>query len=255
MKLNLKKTIAEYIAKFILPFTYNSQSPLDMLCRDVCRFYFNKISQENILVSLQDYYSKLDPETIKNELNLAKIKNDLAENHGYKHIINDPKPSGLFTKLRIRNRRLAIMQKLGMKIDVIILRENDYIPPHGHKRMVSGFFVLEGSIGVRHYKLVTKNYDSMIIKQTVDSIYSNDEFTSNSDSLDNIHWLKGIANESFLYRVSIIDKHKEYGKNNMGAEERIYINPTAPPDGNGLIHAPYINEEFAKNLTFSSIYS
>lgn len=36
----------------------------------------------------------------------------------------------------------------------------------------------------------------------------------------------------------------------MGAEEIIYINPTIPPDGNGLIHTPYINEEFVKRLTF-----
>lgn len=252
MRMNIKQTIARNLAKYVLPLIYDNQNPFDMLCRDVCKFHFKKITQDDLLSSLQNYYSKIDINALKNDLNFAQIKNNLVTNHGYKHIVNDPKPTGLFNRLIIRNRRLAIMQHLGMKVDVIVLRDDDYIPPHGHKRMVSGFFVLDGKIGVRHYDLVNINNDSMVIRKTIDTIYSKNEYTSNSDSSDNIHWLKGIGEGSFLYRVSIIDKRKENGNDNMGAKERIYINPTIPPDGNGLIHAPYINEEFAKRLTFSN---
>jgi len=77
-----------------------------------------------------------------------------------------------------------------------------------------------------------------------------DEFTTNSDLLDNVHWMKGVSDRSFLFRISIVDMRKEDGKENMGAEERIYINPTVSPDDNGYIAAPYINEKCAKSLTF-----
>jgi len=250
--MNTKKTLAKYLAKYALPLTYNKQNPFDMLCKDVCKFHSNKMKQDDLLKSLQHFYSSIDTNTLINELNFVDIKSHLISSNGYKQNINDPKPSGIFSRLNIRNRQFAIMRHLGMKVDVIILRNGEYIPPHGHKRMISGFFVLDGSIGVRHYDLVNKDSDSMVIRKTVDSVYSKNEYTSNSDLSDNVHWLKGVAKESFLYRVSIIDKQKEDGKGNMGAKERIYINPTIPPDENGLIHAPYINEDFAKNLTFSN---
>ncbi len=248
--MNIKKIVAAIFAKFVLPLTYIEQDSFDHLCRNVTKFNSNKITQDELLKLLQLYYSRINTEKLKTDLNFTDIKNSLIQTNGYKHTINDKKEPGIYNKLSLYSRKFAIMRHLGMKVDVIILRKNEYIPPHGHKRMLSGFYVLEGTIGVRHYDLVDKNDKTMLIRKTLDTMYSKNEYTTNSDNLDNIHWLKGIASESFLYRVSIIDKQREEGNDNMGAEERIYINPTITPDNNGLIHAPYINEDLAKTLTF-----
>jgi hypothetical protein len=130
----------------------------------------------------------------------------------------------------------------------MILRQDETIPPHGHYRVVSGFYVLDGEVAVRHYNRLEEVGDKVRIRKTIDATLGPCGYTTNSEFHDNIHWLQGLAPQSFLFRLNVKGTPtKTFGGTNRESQ-RVYIDPTGEPDESGAIVAAYVDESVAKQL-------
>jgi hypothetical protein len=137
---------------------------------------------------------------------------------------------------------------VGVRSDVLILRRGETVPPHGHCRVVSGFYLLAGRVAARHYDRVREVGDKLLVRKVLDADLEPGGFTTNSEFFHNIHWLQGLADRSYLFRVTVTDTPVTAFGSSPGTHSRLYVDPTGEPDESDLITASYVQEEVAKRL-------
>lgn len=211
------------------------------------RLQFGQIQEEDFRQKLDHFYSELEMIDFMDEINIRFQKTILNRPGGYKTgvtSLHGENGRGLWHK------RFRLLHHLGIRTDLMILRRNEQIPPHGHYRVVSGFCLLEGEVGIRHYDRVREVGEKLIVRKVLDAVLHPGGYTTNSEYFQNIHWVYGLADVSFLFRVTVLGTPaRTFG--GPGREgDRVYIDPTSEPGDDGLIVATYITELDAKRLPF-----
>src|SRR5207247_725562 len=116
---------------------------------------------------------------------------------------------------------------------------------------VSGFYVLGGRVAIRHFDRVQEQGPLVWVRKVLDAELDPGEFATNSEFYHNIHWLYGLAPVSFLFRVTVTGTPTPtFGSAGDAANERIYLDPSGPPNAEGLIAAPYIDHAAATKVAF-----
>ena len=113
---------------------------------------------------------------------------------------------------------------------------------------MSGFYLLDGEVACRHYDRVREEHNCLLVRCALDTIHQPGGYSTNSEYHHNIHWLQGIAQTSYLFRVTVTHTPTQAFGRSMGANERIYVDPTDQAGNDGLIRARYVSEEAAKKL-------
>jgi hypothetical protein len=230
--------------------------PFNQLMGHAVQLQFGGISDEDFRHRLDEFYRGLDPSSIRQSIDFPSKVTRLDRPGGYKTDISElregtssqasARPSRLWMK------RFAFLRRIGIRSDVLILREGERIPPHGHHRVVSGFYVLEGRVAIRHYDRIGEGETALLLRLALEAELGPSQFTTNSESYQNVHWLQGIAPKSFLFRVTVVDTPSSHTARGSHADSRLYVDPTGLPDSTGVITAPYISEAQAKRLAMPS---
>ena len=245
----MKTFIAKTILRRQLQRLLRDPHPFNQLMGEAVRLQSGQMSDEEFRKRLDAFYAALDPQTIKQDLDLPAKAKRLDRPGGYKTDISSIGPAlqkpGRFD---FWARRFALLRHIGVRCDVLILRHGERIPPHGHHRVVSGFYVLDGSVAIRHYDRAGETDTGLLVRKVLDTTLGPGGFTTNSESYHNIHWLQGLAEKSFLFRVTVVDTPAPQGTRVEHSDSRLYIDPTGTPDASGLIHAPFVSEAQAKQL-------
>jgi hypothetical protein len=248
----MKKILARLILRWYLPRFLNDTHGFSRLLGHAVELQLGRIADEEFRQLLDDFYKELDPASIKRDIDFkAKLKR-LDIPGGYKVDISalpgheaSTRKSGRFD---FWGRRFGLLRHLGIRSDLLILRKGQQVPPHGHFRVVSGFYVLEGSVAIRHYDRIREEGDKLLVRKVLDTELGPGGFTTNSEHYHNIHWLQGIADQSYLFRVTVTNTPTQTFGGTLGSKSRVYVDPTGEPDSSQIIAASYIGEDAAKHL-------
>jgi hypothetical protein len=233
-----------------------SESALDRLLGQAVRLQIGAGADEDFRKALEEFYERADPRQVAGAVRFAELRPGLDRPKGYKvgvtRLAGDGRAGGLRRRLSAWHRRFGLLQHLAIRCDVLILREGEQVPPHGHNRVVSGFYLLEGRVACRHYDRVREAEGRLFVREAFDAVLESGGHTTNSEFHHYIHWLLGLAPASYLFRVTVADTPTLAFGNAQAAHERVYVDPTGPADAEGLIQAPYVTEEAAKRLEMNS---
>ena len=212
-------------------------------------------SPEEFRQALDEFYSHVDLPNLYQQLDFDRIKETLRRPKGYKFHVNrfdesrNDSKRGRFSPWA---RRFGLLARLGIHSDVLLLRRDQSIPPHGHIGVVSGFLVLEGQVRIRHYHRVDQRDNGLLLKPTIDRVLSQGEYTTNSEFCDDVHWLQGIADETFLFRTNVVGVKASRWEGLRETNDRLYVDPTGTQDIEGRVFAPFISGEVARELRMES---
>jgi hypothetical protein len=252
MSATYKQRLAKLLLSRMLSRFRDNEKPFYRLLGKAISLQLWRMSDEDFRQSLNNYYAELDLEEIKAQLNLAAAAKKLIKPGGYKSRVVRLEGDSPDQKWR-RNytpwgRRFSLLGQLGINADVMILRRGDTVPPHGHHKVVSGFYVLDGEVAVRHYDRIEDFGDKVRVRKTIDTILRPRGYTTNSEFHDNIHWLQGLSDTSFLFRLNVKDTPTKTFGHIHGPSDRVYVDPTVESEQDGTILAQYIDESTAKCL-------
>lgn len=257
--MNLKRGIATVLLSRMLPRFDSSGSPLDRMLAQAVRLQTGAIADEEFRKALDSFYSQADSRQLAGELRFEELRAALDRSQRYKVGINrlaaEGPANGVFYRLSPWRRRLALLQHLQIRCDVLILRQGEQVPPHGHNRVVSGFYLLAGQVACRHYDRVREFDGGLLVRPALDVVHEPGGYTTNSEFYHNIHWLLGIASASYLFRVTVTGTPTPLFGTTKTTSERVYVDPTGPADEEGLVQARYVSETAAKRLEMSSTQS
>lgn len=201
---------------------------------------------------LHAFFAALDRTAWKELAGFDALKKKLDCAGGYKTGIVrfGPEPGPLGRRFTVWGRRFGMLGRLGVRSDVLILRQGEQIPPHGHHRVVSGFYVLDGRVAARNFDRVTETGDGVLVRKVLDTVLGPGGHTTNSEFHHNIHWLLGLAPVSYLFRITVTDvATATFGKAQDG-HERVYVDPHGHADAAGLIAARYVSEAEARQVPY-----
>jgi hypothetical protein len=118
------------------------------------------------------------------------------------------------------------------------------IVPHGHHNMTSMHMVLNGETHAWLYERVAVEPQHMLIKPTVDKIFTRGDLSTISDEKNNVHWFKALTELVFMFNIGV------FGVNpSVGFSGRDYIDPANGEKLNdGLIRARRLNGDEAYKL-------
>jgi|SRR5579883_616390 len=249
-----KGRIAPLLVRWQLRRLLNDPVPINRLFGQAVLLKSGKMDEEDFRTNLERFYREMSPEGCREQVEFHKKKKRLSQPGSYKVDVtalrDDPSADPHRGKLDLWARRFGLLQYMGIRSDVLILRAGEQIPPHGHSGVVSGFYVLEGQVAIRHFDRIQERPGRVMLRKSVDATLGAGQYTTNSECRQNIHWLLGIAASSYLFRFTVTEVPvKRFGLA-RGDRSRIYVDPTAEPDAEGLICAPYISEAEAKLLQF-----
>ena len=247
-----KKQVARTLIQLQLRKLLSDASAFNRLLGRAALLQFSRITEEEFRGELETFYAGMDPEMCKRGIDLAGKKARLERPGGYKTDILalEGDASGRQGRLDVWARRFGLLRHLGIRCDVLIVRGGEQIPPHGHSQVVSGFYVLEGSVAVRHYDRVKEHQSHVLLRKTIDTMLGPGGFTTNSEYHHNIHWLFGVAPVSYLFRFTATEVPVRRFGSSKRKGSRIYVDPTVPPEASGLIPAPFISDQEAKRVVF-----
>jgi hypothetical protein len=230
-------------------------NPFNRLLGRATLLQFGRITEEKFREDLDNFYAQMDAGACKRDIDLAGKAARLNRPGGYKTDIlgleGDSSGSPSPGRFDLWARRFRLLRRLGIRSDVLIVRAGEQIPPHGHSRVVSGFYVMEGKVAIRHYDRVEELPQHVLLRKVVDTELSPGGFTTNSEFHHNIHWLLGVAPVSYLFRFTVTGVPVRPFGSATRENSRIYVDPTVPPDASGLIRAPYVSDREAIKVTFS----
>src|SRR6516164_1584367 len=250
----LKTHIVRAVLRWQLSRFLRDAHPFNRLLGHAVRLQLGKISDEQFRLELDEFFAHLDRPAIMSALDFESKARQLNQPDGYKVNIlalRQNFPAGkLPQRMSIWRRRFALLHHLGIRSDILILRKGEPIPPHGHYRVLSGFYVLQGEVAIRHYYRVREEGEAVLVRKVLDTTLGPGGYTTNSEFRNNIHWLFGLAPVSYLFRVTVLGTPTETfgGPGRFG--DRVYLDPTGAQDSNGLITAPYINADAARKVPF-----
>ena len=232
---------------------------LNRLMGRAIRLERGRITEDEFRQELDAYYARVDREALLDEISFATKAKRLERPGRYKVDVVALRSDGRGDRSPARwdlwGRRFGLLRRIGVRIDVLVLRAGEQVPPHAHYGVVSGFYVLEGSVAIRHYDRVNEYDGGIVVRSALKRVLDCGEFTTNSEFYQNIHWLLGVAPISFLFRITATDVPTQTfgGPNRTGS--RIYVDPSGTADEHGLIRAPYVSAAAARSLEFPPIPS
>jgi hypothetical protein len=251
----MKNLAARWALWWSLPRFTQSPDGFQRLLGEAVRLQLGRITDDQFRALFDDYYRTADRQELMNSLEFEAKAKVLNRPGGYKLAVTQWAHAGTAhspSRFSIWDRRFGLLGRLGIRSDVLILRNGEQIPPHGHHRVVSGFYVLDGEVSVRHFDRVSPVPGGVRVRKVLDRVMGPKGYTTNSEHYHNIHWLAGRAPTSYLFRVTVAGvPGKSFGEQ-VGTSERVYVDPTGPPDEAGLIVAPFVDEAAAKSLKFES---
>jgi hypothetical protein len=254
--MNVKKSISRFLLQRMLPRLDASRSALDRLLGQAVRLQVGVVADEDFRQTLENYYSATDPQTLVGEVRFAELRSRLDQPQSYKvpvvRLASDRPDSDRRSRWSPWRRRLSLLHHLDVRLDVLILRAGEQVPPHGHNRVVSGFYLIEGRVACRHYDRVREEDGGVLVRQVFDAVLESGGHTTNSEYHHNIHWLAGRARASYLFRVTCANTPTVTFGNAETTHERVYVDPTGPADAAGLIRARYVTEEAAERLEMNA---
>lgn len=250
----MKKQLARLILRWQMGRMARDANPFNRLLGKAVRLQLGQSTEGQFRQELDAFYAELDRHAVMEDIGFTAKAAQLNRPNGYKVGIlglRDDFPDGTYRKgFRLWARRFGLLHHLGVRSDVLILRRGEQIPPHGHYRVVSGFYVLEGEVAARHFDRVREEGDRVWLRKSLDAALGPGGFTTNSEYHQNIHWLWGIAEVSYLFRFTVSGTPTPTFGGAGRADERVYVDPTGTPSADGLILAPYISAQEAKALRF-----
>ena len=250
----VKKRAASLLIRTQLRRLLHDPHPFNRLWGRAALLQFGKISDEDFRRDLDVFYSQLDADSCKQEIDLAGKVDRLNRSGGYKTDVlglrSDSSGDARRPWWDVWGRRFGLLRHLGVRSDVLAVRASGQVPPHGHSQVVSGFFVLAGEVGIRHYDRVQEFPEHVLLRKVIDTAIGPGGYTTNSEYHHNIHWLIGLAPVSYLFRFTVTDVPVRRFNSSAHSHTRDYVDPTVAPDASGLIPAPYITEAAAKRVQF-----
>jgi hypothetical protein len=248
----MKNMLARALLRWYLPRFLRDPNGFNRLLGHAVELQLGRLTEEAFRLRLEDFYRQLDAVSIKEQIDFDAKAIQLGQPGGYKVDIlalrTVAEPETKPRRLGFWPRRFGLLRRLGIRSDLLILRKGETIPPHGHCRVVSGFYVLEGSIAIRHYDRLNEVGDTLLVRKVLDANLEPGGFTTNSEFFQNIHWLQGLADRSYLFRLTVTDTPTAVFGKNRGSNSRLYVDPTAKPDQSEIINARYVSEDVAKRL-------
>ncbi|MEM6901434.1 MAG: hypothetical protein AAF583_16910 [Pseudomonadota bacterium] len=229
-----------------------SDAPLNRLLKAACEAAHGRLDSEGVRIELDRYYSTLDLNALAEQIDYASLVSRLRQPGGYKvDVLNvQTRQGGPVALLTFGARKLLLLRNRHVRFDLMILRKGEQIPPHMHSGVVSGFYLVEGQVGIRHYDQAEDLPDRVLIKKTIDQTLDPGGYTTNSESHDNIHWLFGHAEQSILFRFNTTNlPRRRFAPGGNGA--RGYVDPNAIlGTRDNYYYAQKIGATDAKKLTF-----
>ncbi len=249
----VKKRAASLVVRTQLRRMLDDAHPFNRLLGRAVLLQFGRIGDEEFRQDLDSFYAGLDANDCKRDIDLDAKARILRQSGGYKTDVLDlaadrSSPRGA---LDLWARRFALLRHLGIRSDVLVVQQGIQIPPHGHSQVVSGFFVLEGEVGIRHYDRVQEFSDHVLLRKVIDTAIGPGSYTTNSEYHHNIHWLVGLAPVSYLFRFTATDVPVRRFASAAHSHSRDYVDPTVPPNEAGLIPAPYVTEAEARLVQYT----
>jgi hypothetical protein len=234
----------------------NDPDSFNRVLGQAVRLQLGRTSDEQFRQELEQFYATLDREALARSINFEAKAERLNRPGGYKAAIMGLRgdASGAASKKpwHLWARRFGLLEHIGIRSDMLILRRGEQVPPHGHYRVVSGFYVLTGEVAIRHYDRVREVGDSVMVRKALDTVMGPGGFTTNSEHHHNIHWLYGLAPVSYLFRLTVLGTPTETFGGPGRLDDRVYVDPTGSPDADGLITARYISHQQAQQVRFES---
>ncbi|HJT78958.1 MAG TPA: hypothetical protein VJ739_17305 [Gemmataceae bacterium] len=257
MTANVKRQAARVALRWQLPALLRHPGRLNALLGQAVRLQLGRIGEEEFRRQLDDFYGGLERDGLMEEIEFERRVKELDRPGGYKSRITrlreDAAGDGRNAPGPFWGRRFALLHHLGVRLDVLALPRGEQIPPHGHYRVVSGFYVLGGEVAVRHYDRVREEGQVLLVRQALDAVLAPGGYTTNSEYHHNIHWLYGLSPRSYLFRVTVSGTPTTTFGSAGRTDERVYVDPTAAPDAEGLIAARYVSEAEAAGLPFAPV--
>jgi len=253
----MKKRLARLALRWMSDRFRRSPSAFDQLMGRAVALQLGEIDEDRFRQELAAFFAGVDPAQFMEEIDFPAKERRLNQPGGYKADVMSlrERPSRALLPRRLDPwaRRFGLLRHLGVRLDVLILREGEQIPPHGHYRVVSGFLVLSGEVAARNYDRVQERDGGVLVRKVFDSVLGPGGFTTNSEHYHNIHWLIGLAPVSYLFRVTVLGTKVATFGGPGRTDTRVYVDPTAAPDDSGLILAPYIDDRAAKQLAWGPL--
>jgi hypothetical protein len=138
--------------------------------------------------------------------------------------------------------RLAASHNIAF--DILTLRQDGQIPPHAHEGTVSGMLVVEGEVGIKTFDLGAPLPDGAVLESRLDGRFGPGGVSTSSDRHHNVHWIKGIAPISLVFRYSLTGLRAAPVASGA-AEPRHYILPTRVA-GQPIMQGRWVGEAEAK---------
>jgi hypothetical protein len=249
-----KPQVVRLLVRLQLPRLLHHANPFNRLLGRAALLQFGRITDETFREELDAFYAQMDAGACKRDIDLAGKAERLQRPGGYKTDIlgleGDSSGAPSPGRFDLWARRFRLLRHLGIRSDVLIVRAGQQIPPHGHARVVSGFYVMEGKVAIRHYDRVQEFPEHVLLRKVIDTELGPGGYTTNSEYHHNIHWLLGMAPVSYLFRFTVTDVPVRPFSASDREGSRIYVDPTVPPDESGLIRAPFITDQDAKKVAF-----
>jgi hypothetical protein len=250
----MKKQAASLLVRAQLQRMLHDSHPFNRLWGRAALLQFGKISDEDFRRDLDQFYSQLDAAACKQDINFTGKVEALSRNGGYKTDVlglrGDTSSAATRPWFDMWGRRFGLLRHLGVRSDVLAIRADGQVPPHGHSQVVSGFFVMEGEVGIRHYDRVEEFSNYVLLRKVIDTTMGPGGYTTNSEYHHNIHWLIGVAPISYLFRFTVTGVPVRPFSSSAHSHTRDYVDPTVAPAASGLIPAPYVTEAEAKQVKF-----
>jgi hypothetical protein len=250
----VKNLLSSLALRWLHPRLLRDENGLHRLLGQAVHLQWGRISDDHFRRELSDFFTTLDRSSLMEMIDFPAKAQRLNRPGGYKidlvSLRADQRYGPLQRRLSPWARRFGLLRRLGIRMDVLILRAGEQVPPHGHNRIVSGFYVLEGQVAIRHFDRVREEGNGVLVRKVLDTVLEPGGYTTNSEFYHNIHWLYGLAPCSYLFRVTVTNTPTEAFGGQAMANERVYLDPSGPPDEQGLIAAPYLSEAEVKQVQF-----
>ncbi len=197
---------------------------LEEICADLKKetipqdVWQQKIGELFKTISLEDLLTFIDFENLRKGFSFP----DLGVNT---RMVKFPAIEGL-------ERTTFVKKIFGLKKDRAII-------PHGHSNMVSSHLILDGKFRLRQYDKVSQEENVLLIKPSLDIQTGKGDYSSISDSHNNIHWFIAESDSAFTFDVIVLDLNQEvYDIHNLDMDK-------ASNGGNGIIRVPVLGVEDA----------
>src|SRR5262245_40451792 len=159
------------ILRWHLPRFLNDPHGFNRLLGHAVLLQLGRTTDDDFRVRLEEFYQRLDPESAKRDIDFDAKARQLDKPGGYKINVSAVGGPGVSEKRPHRldtwGRRFGLLRHVGVRSDVLILRRGETVPPHGHCRVVSGFYLLDGRVAARHYDRVREVGDKLLVRKVL----------------------------------------------------------------------------------------